>query len=244
MQRRLDAAAGGADAFTHPADGRPFVRAPYRSGFRDALTLAHEFGHSAHQAMAWAGQGVLHVDIPEPLAETIATLTERLAGARLLRQADDVVAPRMRDVLMEDAISRSLRMLVLHRFETEVLDLLEVGGQADADALNAIWLRHHRALFSPAMAFGDGFGPWWMLEPLLHRQPLCAIAYPFAMGAASQMLVYLDDYGLKRFQRGATDLMREGAGVPVMEALRRFGLEEPGVETWQTLLGHHFDSYR
>jgi oligoendopeptidase F len=247
-EARLDACARGADAFCHPADGRPFVRAPFRGGLRDALALAHECGHAAHQGIAFAAHGVLCADTPGPIAETTAGLTEILAFEILVKNSDAEAEQALRRIAGEDALHRTIVQITVHRFELAVLTALENGERPDADWIGGQWLSLHRDTFSPVLAFGDGFAHWWALESLIARRPLYSFSYPFAAGMTSAMLEFRRHRGPRRFERAVIDFMRAGGAATADELTGTFfhGAlfdDSENRTPWQAAIEDHLQRY-
>ncbi len=236
--QRIALTVGEGGAFSHPVDGRPFVRAPYGGAAGHALALAHELGHAVHQSFAWAAQGPLLADAQAPLAETAASLSEAAATPELMRGLDADQRLGLTRLRLEDLLNAVVRQAAVHAFEVEAMRLRQEG-PLEAEALAHAWSRAHAGIFGPAVSAGATFGRWWILARHLAVAPLYVYAYPLAEGAAAAMTACVPP-GQGRAEPYLT-FWESGAALTFDEALTAFGAGLHAGADWRAAFGVALD---
>ena len=159
----------GAYCASDAYDVHPYVLLNYQGNLESVATLAHEWGHAIHSALANSTQPYPTADYPIFLAEIASTLNETLLFAHCSRKLPQ---PSQRlyvlSHLLEHFRGTFFRQAQFADFEHAMFRMVEQGEALAEDTLTQlyqqkqrIWLGHHQG----AVLVEDDFAVEWAYIP-------------------------------------------------------------------------------
>lgn len=221
-------------AFSHPAvpTVHPYVLINYKGKPHDVMTLAHELGHGAHQALAARTQGHLLADTPLTLAETASVFGEMLTFRALLAKESD---PQRRKSLLagkvEDMLNTLVRQIAFYEFELRVHNERRTA-ELTPEKLGEIWLAVQSESLGDAFDFSADYANYWAYIPHFVHSPFYVYAYAFGDALVNAL------YATYQAQpEGFADkylaLLKAGGTLRHKELLAPFGLDATDPAFWQ-----------
>lgn len=150
-------------------DVHPYILLNYQGNLESVATMAHEWGHAVHTALANRSQPYPTADYPIFLAEIASTLNETLLFNGLLPKLSQ---PRKKLFvlahLLEHIRGTFFRQTQFADFELAIFRLVEEGGALTQEVLNQMygerqrhWLGHSRGV----VAMEEEFAVEWAYVP-------------------------------------------------------------------------------
>ncbi len=165
--------ASGAYCTTVSKEILPLVLLNYTGRFRDVVTLAHEFGHATHGALALERQTYRSHRTGLAMAEVPSTFAQLIADDYLLELESD---PQTRRALvidrLEQAMAAIFRQVVLARFEQRAYALRAEGRTLDPGAAVGALARGEPALLRRLARPAGRLPARLVVHPALHPRPL------------------------------------------------------------------------
>ena len=159
----------------------PFVLMNYVDNLDSVYTMAHEFGHALHSALACEKETLLTFHPPLVLAETASIFAEMLLTRKLLAEENDrdgriqIIASKL-----EDFFGTISRQTMYTRFEIEA-HLEGAKRRLSADDLCQLWLKQRDMMYGDTVAFlGEEKWFWSVIPHFIHSRFYC---YAYTFGA-------------------------------------------------------------
>jgi oligoendopeptidase F len=225
--------AGGAYCTEVSKQVLPYVLMNHTGQLGDVMTLAHEFGHATHGALALERQTFHSHRTGLALAEVPSTLSELLTYDHLLEAEHD---PQTRAALaverLEGAFAAIFRQTVLARFEQDAYAVRAEGRALAADRLSELWVEQNVRYYGDSLALPDGYRLGWSYIPHFIHTRFYTYAYSFAQ------LVALLLHGRYRedpeaFVPRYLELLAAGGSASPARLLEPFGLDLHAAHTWR-----------
>jgi len=225
--------ASGAYCTTVSKEILPLVLLNYTGRFRDVVTLAHEFGHATHGALALERQTYRSHRTGLAMAEVPSTFAQLIADDYLLELESD---PQTRRALvidrLEQAMAAIFRQVVLARFEQRAYALRAEGRTLTPERLSELWLEENRLYYGNSLHLPDGYRLGWSYIPHFIHVRFYTYAYSFAH------LVALLLYGRyhedpEAFVPLYLDFLGAGGSASPAALLEPFGLDLRAADTWR-----------
>jgi oligoendopeptidase F len=215
----------------------PYVLMNYTDQLGDVMTLAHEFGHGGHFAVALERQTYQEHHSGLAIAEVPSTFAQLLAFDYLFDREDDAAtkAALVAEVA-EGAMPTVFRQTVLARFEQRAYALRAEGKALTAERLSDIWLEENRRYYGDAVALPDGYRFGWSYIPHFIHTRFYTYAYAFAH------LVTLCLYSRYRsdptgFPPLYLEFLAAGGSESPADLVARFGLDLADGSLWEEAFG-------
>jgi len=211
----------------------PLVLLNYTGRFRDVVTLAHEFGHATHGALALERQTFRSHRGGLALAEVPSTFAQLLADDHLLAHESD---PQTRLALVVDRLEQAMaaifRQVVLARFEQRAYALRAEGRTLTPERMSEIWIEENAEYYGDAVSLPDGYRLGWSYIPHFIHVRFYTYAYAFAH------LLALLLHGRYREDPEAfvplyLELLATGGAASPAELVAPFGIDLAATDTWR-----------
>lgn len=223
---------GGAYCNAVSARVLPYVLMNYTDNVRDVITLAHEFGHAVHGALALERQTYRSFRTGLAIAEVPSTFTQLLAVERLVEREDDpaaragVLADRA-----EQAMAAIFRQTVLARYEQQAYAARAEGKALTAERLGEFWMAANSAYYGDSVQLPDGYGVGWSYIPHFIVARFYTYAYVFAhLVAFSLVAHWRRDPGA--FTPAYLDFLASGASKSPQDLLAPLGVDLRDPRAW------------
>ena len=212
----------------------PLVLLNFTGRFRDVVTLAHEFGHATHGALALERQTFRAHRTGIAMAEVPSTFAQLIADDYLLQLESD---PQTRLALVVDRLEQAMaaifRQVVLARFEQRAYALRAEGRTLTPERLSEIWVEENVQYYGDSVALPDGYRLGWSYIPHFIHVRFYTYAYSFAH------LVALLLYGRyhedpEAFVPVYLDFLASGGSASPHAQLEPFGLDLRAADTWRS----------
>jgi oligoendopeptidase F len=210
----------------------PYVLLNFTDTLRDVVTLAHEFGHATHGALALERQPYRSWRVGLAVAEVPSTFAQLLAIEGLLDREED---PATRALLLADraesAMASIFRQTVLARFEQRAYALRGEGKALTSERLSGLWIEENERYYGRSVALPDGYRLAWSYIPHFVSARFYTYAYAFAHLVAFSLLArYREDPGT--FTPAYLELLRGGGSRSPQELLEPLGVDLRDGRTW------------
>lgn len=215
----------------------PFVLMNYTDQLRDVVTLAHEFGHVVHGALALERQAWRSYHTGLALAEVPSTFTQLLVVERLIEREED---PSTRAMLLADraesAMASIFRQTMMSKFEQRAYGIRAEGKALTSDRLAGVWIDENERYYGDALDLPDGYKLGWSYIPHFIHVRFYTYAYSFAHLVAFSLLArYRQDR--EAFVPAWLDLLANGGSRSPQDLLEPVGVDLRNPETWALAFG-------
>ena len=211
----------------------PYVLLNWTDKFRDVTTLAHEFGHATHNALALEQQTYQSHRTGIALAEVPSTFAQYITDDYLLETEEDrstrasVAIDRI-----ENAFAAVFRQVTLARFEQDAYGQRAEGLALTADRLSEIWRDRNERYYGDALILPDGYRLGWSYIPHFIHVRFYTYAYSFAQLVALLLhRLYAQDP--EAFSARYLDFLGAGGSASPQDLLAPFGLDLRSTDTWR-----------
>jgi oligoendopeptidase F len=210
----------------------PYVLLNYTDQLRDVVTLAHEFGHAVHGALALERQTYRSYHTGLAIAEVPSTFAQLLAVERLIDHEED---PSTRIMLLADraesAMASIFRQTMMARFEIRAYAIRGEGRALTNDRLSDIWFEENERYYGDSIELPGGYRFGWSYIPHFIHVRFYTYAYAFAHLVAFSLLArYREDP--ERFVPAYLEFLSSGASRPPQDLLAPLGVDLRDPETW------------
>ncbi len=211
----------------------PYVLMNYTDKFRDATTLAHEFGHAAHNALALERQTYQSHRTGIALAEVPSTFAQLLTDDYLLEtEPDQSTRAAVAVDRVESAFAAVFRQVTLARFEQDAYRLRADGLALTAERLSELWVDRNERYYGDSVLLPDGYRLGWSYIPHFIHVRFYTYAYSFAQLVALLLhRLYAQD--ADDFAARYLDFLGTGGSASPHELLAPFGLDLRSTDTWR-----------
>ena len=173
-----DSKQGGAFCSTITPKIDPFVLLNFDGTIRDISTMAHEFGHAIHSALA-SDKPISVQHAPLPLAETASVFGEMLLNDKIF---NSVVSKEKKILLAEqidDFYATIMRQTYFTIFEISAHDSISKNNATTIDELANLYLSNLKEQFGDSVKLTDDFKYEWLYIPHIYHSPFYCYAYSF-----------------------------------------------------------------
>jgi len=211
----------------------PYVLMNFTDRLRDVSTLAHEFGHATHNAIALEQQTWRSHRCGIPLAEVPSTFAQSLADDYLLEnEADAGTRASLAADRLETAFAAIYRQTVLARFEQRAYGVRAEGLALGVERLNELWVEENTRYYGDSLTMPAGYAFGWSYIPHFIHVRFYTYAYSFAQLVA--LLLYRryredPDAFVPRY----LELLSAGGSASPAELVAPFGLDLRSTDTWR-----------
>jgi oligoendopeptidase F len=210
----------------------PYVLLNYTDQLRDVVTLAHEFGHAVHGALALERQTYRSYHTGLAIAEVPSTFAQLLAVERLIEQEED---PATRVMLLADraegAMASIFRQTMMARFEVRAYGARGEGKALNRDRLAEMWIEENEAYYGDSLELPEGYRLGWSYIPHFIHVRFYTYAYAFAHLVAFSLLArYREDP--QRFTPAYLEFLASGASRSPQDLLEPLGVDLRDPQTW------------
>jgi oligoendopeptidase F len=211
----------------------PLVFLNFNGRARDVSTLAHEFGHATHDALALERQtfsshrtGLAIGEVPSMFAELVTH--DHLLSVETDAETQKVLAAER----LEDAFASIFRQTVLARFEQDAYRLRGEGSALATERLSDIWIESNARWYGDALELPDGYRVGWSYIPHFIHFRFYTYAYSFAQLVALLLFRrYKEDPA--SFTPRYLELLAAGGAASPAELLEPFGIDLHSAGTWR-----------
>jgi oligoendopeptidase F len=224
---------GGAYCGSIAKDVLPYVLMNYTDHLTDVMTLAHEFGHAGHFALALERQAYQEHHSGLAIAEVPSTFAQLLAFDYLFdRESDTSTRAALVADIAEGSMPTVFRQTVLARFEQRAYALRAEGKALTVDRLSEIWLEENQRYYGDAVTLPEGYRLGWSYIPHFIHTRFYTYAYAFAH------LVTLCLYSRYRsdpegFPAQYVEFLAAGGSETPAQLVARFGLDLTDGSMWE-----------
>jgi oligoendopeptidase F len=223
---------GGAYCSTISKSVLPYVLMNYTDQLRDVVTLAHEFGHVVHGALALERQTYRSYHTGLAIAEVPSTLTQLLAVEMLIDREED---PSTRAMLLADraesACASIFRQTMMARFEQRAYGIRAEGKALTSDRLSDVWVEENGRYYGDSIDLPEGYRLGWSYIPHFIHVRFYTYAYAFAHLVAFSLLArYREDP--QKFAPAWLDFLGSGASRSPQDLLEPLGVDLRNPESW------------
>ncbi|HET7566928.1 MAG TPA: M3 family oligoendopeptidase [Gaiellaceae bacterium] len=224
--------AGGAYCNSVSKTVLPYVLMNYTDRLRDVVTLAHEFGHVTHGALALERQAYRSWRVGLAVAEIPSTFAQLLAVARLIDAEDD---PSTRAMLLadraENAMASIFRQTMMARFEQRAYGLRGEGKALTNERLSEMWIEENARYYGDSIRLPEGYRLGWSYIPHFIHVRFYTYAYAFAHLVAFTLLArYREDPA--SFTPAYVEFLSSGGSRSPQELLEPIGVDLRDPRTW------------
>jgi oligoendopeptidase F len=218
-------------------DSMPYILLNFHNTVNDAMTLAHEAGHSMHSFLSRKNQPYIYSSYTIFVAEVASTFNEQLLLDELMKK---VKTKEEKAYLISDQIDRIrgtiFRQTMFAEFELKIHEMVEQGQPLTPALLNKLYGGLLREYYGPEIVIDKELESEWARIPHFYYN---FYVYQYATGISAAMALHSQvlkspeakDKYLKFLSSGGSkyplDLLKD-AGVdmtksePIEAAMRRF----------------------
>ena len=210
----------------------PYVLLNYTDQLRDVVTLAHEFGHAVHGALALERQAYRSYHTGLAVAEVPSTFAQLLAVERVIEQEED---SSTRIMLLADraesAMASIFRQTMMSRFEIRAYAVRAEGKALTGDRLSDMWIEENERYYGDSIELPTGYRLGWSYIPHFIHVRFYTYAYAFAHLVAFSLLArYREDP--ERFVPAYVDFLGQGGSQSPQDLLAPLGVDLRDPQTW------------
>jgi oligoendopeptidase F len=210
----------------------PYVLLNYTDQLRDVVTLAHEFGHAVHGALALERQTYRAYHTGIAVAEVPSTFAQLLAVERLIDNEEDTST---RVMLLADraesAMASIFRQTMMARFETRAYAIRGEGKALTSDRLSELWFEQNESYYGDSIELPAGYRLGWAYIPHFIHVRFYTYAYAFAHLVAFSLLArYREDP--ERFVPAYLEFLGNGGSRSPQDLLAPLGVDLRDPQTW------------
>lgn len=212
----------------------PYVLLNYDHGADEVFTLAHELGHAMHAWYTDRAQPYASSGCSLFTAEVASTVNELLVLDALLKKYPQREAQAfLLNKLLEHFRTTVFRQTMFAEFEREAHEMVEAGGAATMETLNAAYAALNQKYYAP-IAQDELIAYEWMRIPHFYR---AFYVYKYATGfsaavALSQAIAREGAPAVARYM----DFLRAGTSLSPLDTLKLAGVDMSGPEPVEAAL--------
>ncbi|MBM3183940.1 MAG: oligoendopeptidase F family protein, partial [Chlamydiae bacterium] len=169
-------------------DSMPYILLNYQGTLNDALTLAHEMGHSMHSLFSRRNQPYIYADYPIFVAEVASTFNEQL----LLKQLKEKMKSKEeRAYLINHAIegirATIFRQTLFAEFERQIHQWVEEGTPLTPKLLKEYYVKLNRDYYGPDLISDPELEIEWARIPHFYYN---FYVYQYATGLSAALTLF------------------------------------------------------
>ena len=214
---------GGAFSSGGPST-EPYILLNYTDTFDDAMTLAHEAGHSMHTWFSCKYNEPHNAGYTIFVAEVASTVNELLLAHRKLRECEsDDEKLYILNQLMETYKGTLFRQTMFAEFEKEMYALSEKGEPLTADVISGRYYELVRRYFGPKVACDKEIALEWTRIPHFYMN-FYVYKYATCISAASAIVKRIETEG-ESYVGKYIDFLKCGGSKSPLESLLVAGID-------------------
>jgi oligoendopeptidase F len=223
-------------AFSASVYGRhPYVKMNYQDSLDDMSTLAHEYGHAMHSALAMEFQPYQNYRYVPFLAEIASTCNEALLSDYLVANAKSKDEKAGLLVAELESIRTTIyRQTLFSEFERLVHGYAEEGTPITAALLDQTYCDLIQRYYGPEFTLGENDGMEWSYIPHFYYK---YYVYSYATGLSCGLAIA---ERVKEMGQPAVDaylgMLQGGCSQPPLELLKGAGVDLTSPETIESAL--------
>jgi oligoendopeptidase F len=212
-------------AFSASVYGRhPYVKMNYQDSLDDMSTLAHEYGHAIHSALAMEHQPYHNYRYVPFLAEIASTCNEAFLSDYLVAHAkDDFARAGILAAELESIRTTIYRQTLFSEFERKVHGYVEDGTPVTAALLDETYGDLVTRYYGPEFTVGKNDGMEWAYIPHFYYK---YYVYSYATGLSCGLAIAEK---VKIEGQPAVDayleMLKGGCSEPPLDLLRKAGVD-------------------
>ena len=212
-------------AFSASVYGRkPYVKMNYQDSLDDMSTLAHEFGHALHSALAMEYQPYHNYRYVPFLAEIASTCNEALLSDYLAANAEDKAARAgILAAELESIRTTIYRQTLFSEFERLVHGFAETGTPITATLLDETYHDLVSRYYGPGFTVDENDGMEWAYIPHFYYK---YYVYTYATGLSCGLAIA---ERVKEMGQPAVDdylgMLKGGCSAPPLDLLKGAGVD-------------------
>ncbi|MEN9343356.1 MAG: Oligoendopeptidase [Chlamydiota bacterium] len=220
-------------------DSLPYILMNYHGQFHDAMTLAHEAGHSMHSFLSRSNQPYQYANYSIFVAEVASTFHEELLLHHFLRKAK---TPQEKAFLinqkLDDMRATLLRQTCFAEFELKIHELAEQGVPLTPTLLKSEYRKLSQEYYGPDVYIDEESDIEWARIPHFYYN---FYVYQYATGiSAAQALVERVTHGGEKERKDYLSFLSAGSSVYPIDALKMAGVDMRNPEVVESAM-RHFD---
>lgn len=225
-------------AFSCPSsvDTHPYVLLNFMGSQRDLLTIAHEFGHAVHQALA-RNVGQLLSETSLALAETASTFAEKLTYTFLIAKAThNREKIQLLCNALDDFMNTVVRQTAFFDFEQRA-HAKRKEGEVQAEDLNAIFHQTQDEALGANVEINACVDNFWMYISHFFASPFYVYSYVFGrLFVEALFMAYKKNP--QEFRVTYEKFLASGGKIRCEEAAQMFGFDVRSPSFWDEVLSH------
>ncbi len=215
----------GSGAFSASVYGRhPYVKMNYQDSLDDMSTLAHEYGHAIHSALAMEHQPYHNYRYVPFLAEIASTCNEAFLSDYLVEQSQsDAAKAGILAAELESIRTTIYRQTLFSEFERRVHGYIEEGTPITADLLDETYSDLIMRYYGPGFTLGENDGMEWAYIPHFYYK---YYVYSYATGLSCGLAIAerVKTEGQPAVD-GYLDMLKGGCSEAPLDLLRQAGVD-------------------
>lgn len=205
---------------------KPYFSMNFEGTLQDALTLAHEYGHSLHKWFTNTTQPYTYSGYSLFIAEVASMTNEALLMQRLL---DEAKTPEEKLPLLQEYLDRFrgafFRQASFADFEMRAHEMVEAGQPLTRDAVNQLYADVFESFYGEAVEPHPLNATEWSRIPhFLRSSNYYVYQYATSYAAATALARQIIDEGAPAAQR-FIDLLKAGGSDYPIELLKNAGVD-------------------
>lgn len=216
-------------------ESMPYILMNYHGTFQDAMTLAHEAGHSMHSYFSCKNQSYQDHRYPIFLAEVASTFHEELLFHHFLESAKTIQQKAyLINQKIDDIRNTLFRQTLFAEYELKLHELVENDQPLTPALLKQEYLKLNKEYFGDSIEMDSELSSEWSRIPHFYYN---FYVYQYSTGiSAAHVLakrVRLGDFGAKESYLG---FLSSGCSVDPIQTLQRAGVDMTSALPVETLL--------
>ena len=169
-------------------DSMPYILMNFHGTIADAMTLAHEAGHSMHSYLSRKHQPYIDAQYPIFVAEVASTFNEQLLMDHLMKR---MKTKKEKAFLLHDQIDRIrgtiVRQTLFAEFELKMHQFVERGQPLTPSLLNELYVSLLREYYGPDIVIDPQMQVEWARIPHFYYD---FYVYQYATGVSAAMALH------------------------------------------------------
>lgn len=221
-------------------DVHPFVLMNYNEDYESVSTLAHEWGHVVHSALANASQPFLHADYATFTAEIASIFNEMLLTREMVAQAkDDQERLYYLGMMLESMRGTFYRQTMFAEFELAIHEQVDAGESLTAEDFTRHYqtlLRRYHGSDAGVVSIDPTYAVEWAYIPHFYYN-FYVYQYATSMAAAAALAEQVLQGG-EAAREEYLDLLRAGGSDYPYELLRDTGVDLASPAPYEALVAY------
>lgn len=204
-------------------DSMPYILLNYQGTLSDALTLAHEMGHSMHSLLSRQHQSYVHSHYSIFVAEVASIFNEQLLLKWLKERAKTVQEKAYLISYQIDAIRATLfRQTLFAEFEWQLHRWAEEDVPLTPHRLNEYYRKLNREYYGPTLTLDTELDIEWARIPHFYSN---FYVYQYATGLSAAIALFCQVMQSEAARDRYVHFLQSGGSRPPLELLKEAGVD-------------------